>query len=114
MKGRTSVAFSAYAKLNFKIIVVGHKSTGKTSLILRYVKNNFTPANGTTQTIQFYSSTVNVEADEVALQLWDTVGSDHFKNVMKSFYQQASCVLITYCDPSNAKNIVQNHILDIN
>lgn len=51
MKGRTSVAFSAYAKLNFKIIVVGHKSTGKTSLILRYVKNNFTPANGTTQTI---------------------------------------------------------------
>ena len=51
MKGRTSVAYSAYAKLNFRIIVVGQKSVGKTSLILRYVKQNFAQANGTTQNI---------------------------------------------------------------
>lgn len=41
MKLRSSVAFSLFAKINFKVIVVGDKNTGKTSLIIRYVKDIF-------------------------------------------------------------------------
>ena len=96
MQKRASVAFSAYAKLNFKIIVVGEKSVGKTSLILREIKGDFISVIPKTQNIEFYSKTVSIKDDEIALQIWDTVGSEHFKNVMKSFYQQASCVLIVY------------------
>ena len=39
MNKNLSVAFSLNAKLNFKIIVVGDKNVGKTSLIIRYIKN---------------------------------------------------------------------------
>ena len=40
-KKRSSVAFSLNAKLSFKIIVVGDKAVGKTSLILQSVKALF-------------------------------------------------------------------------
>lgn len=38
---KKSVVFSMNAKLSFKLIVVGNKHAGKTSLILRFVKNIF-------------------------------------------------------------------------
>ena len=51
MKMRSSVAFSLFAKLNFKIIVVGDKEVGKTSLILRYVKDSFSKSHLNAQTM---------------------------------------------------------------
>ena len=48
------------------------------------------------------------------MQIWDTVGSEHFKNVMKSFYQQASCVLIVYSQPEGVKETIENFLLEIN
>ena len=41
MKKNLSVAFSLNAKLNFKVIVVGNKNSGKTSMIVRFVKDQF-------------------------------------------------------------------------
>jgi len=60
MKTRGSVAFSAYAKLNFKLIVVGDKKVGKTSLILRYIKGAFGKTTSNTNAIEFYSQTVTI------------------------------------------------------
>jgi GTPase SAR1 family protein len=51
MKLRSSVAFSLYAKINFKIIVVGDQNTGKTSLILRYVKDVYNLSHNNPQGI---------------------------------------------------------------
>lgn len=61
MKGRSSVVFSAYAKLSFKMIIVGDKNVGKTSLILRYVKGSFSKPQSNATGIEFYSNTVEVQ-----------------------------------------------------
>lgn len=73
MKPRSSVVFSLFAKINFKIIVVGDKNSGKTGLILRYVKDVFNKSHNNPQGVEFYSSTLDVGSDEIALHLWDTV-----------------------------------------
>ena len=73
MKGRSSVAFSLFAKANFKILMVGAKDVGKTALIGRFIKKMFTNSKNTALGVEFYSSTVEIGKDEVALQIWDTV-----------------------------------------
>lgn len=73
MKKSPSVAFSLNAKLNFKVIIVGNKNVGKTSLILRYIKNQFDFNYKVTIGVEFYSKIIQHNEDEVALQIWDTV-----------------------------------------
>jgi GTPase SAR1 family protein len=79
MNTRGSVAFSAYAKLNFKLIVVGDKKVGKTSLILRYIKGTFGKTTSNTNAIEFYSQTVTIHNEEFALQIWDTVSQEVYR-----------------------------------
>lgn len=121
MKHNSSVVFSLFAKISFKIIVVGDKNTGKTNLILRYVKDVYSKSHNNPQGVEFYSSTIDFGGDEIALQLWDTVplhlfqaGSSEFKSITKSFYQQASCVLIVYSDPLKVKSTIDEYLLEIN
>ena len=73
MKKNLSVAFSLNATLNFRISVVWNKSVGKTSMILRYVKDIFDFNYKVTIGVEFYSKVVQDGAEEVALQIWDTV-----------------------------------------
>ena len=67
------MAFSLFAKANFKMLLVGDKDAGKTSLVVRYVKHTFLKAKSVTSGIDFYSKTLDVGKDEIALQIWDTV-----------------------------------------
>ncbi len=49
MKPRSSVVFSLFAKISFKVIVVGDKNVGKTALILRYVKDVYNKSHNNPQ-----------------------------------------------------------------
>ncbi len=51
MNLKSSVVFSLFAKINFKIIVVGDKDVGKTALVLKYVKDTFNKAHNNSQGI---------------------------------------------------------------
>lgn len=82
MKSRSSVVVSAYAKVIFKLLVVGFSNSGKSSLILRYVKDIFRTLHNGAEGIEFYSSTVSFAEEEVALQIWDTVLLDRDRLVL--------------------------------
>jgi small GTP-binding protein len=70
--------------LEAKIVVLGSQGVGKTSLVSRYVKNQFTPA-ATTSTVGASFLTKRVVDDEsdtvVRLQIWDTAGQERFRFV---------------------------------
>ena len=67
--------------LEAKIVVLGAQGVGKTSLLMRYIKNQFSPAS-TTSTIGASFLTkriVDSESDSVVkLQIWDTAGQERF------------------------------------
>ena len=63
IKGRSSVAFSAYAKVNFKVMVIGPKQSGKTACILRYIKANYNKGHVSHNGIEFYSKTLEIEEE---------------------------------------------------
>lgn len=68
--------------LEAKIVVLGAQGVGKTSLLLRYIKNQFSSAN-TTSTVGASFMTKRVVDDEsdtvVRLQIWDTAGQERFR-----------------------------------
>ncbi|TVY41422.1 Ras-like GTP-binding protein [Lachnellula subtilissima] len=85
--------------LEAKIVVLGAQGVGKTSLLTRYIKNQFTPAS-TTSTVgaNFLSKRiVDVESDTVVrLQLWDTAGQERFRAISRIYYRGANACILCY------------------
>jgi len=70
--------------LEAKIVVLGAQGVGKTSLLIRYIENQFKPA-ATVSTVGANFLTKKVVDDEsdtvVRLQIWDTAGQERFRFV---------------------------------
>ena len=58
----------------YKIILLGQASTGKTSLLIRFVDDEFDEATMNTIGVELKPMTLEVEGQAVRLQIWDTQG----------------------------------------
>eukprot|EP00764_Aduncisulcus_paluster_P008075 gnl/Carplike_NY0171/2633_a3539_559.p1 GENE.gnl/Carplike_NY0171/2633_a3539_559~~gnl/Carplike_NY0171/2633_a3539_559.p1 ORF type:complete len:254 (-),score=87.09 gnl/Carplike_NY0171/2633_a3539_559:117-878(-) len=82
--------------LTLKCIVVGNGAVGKTSLITRFVKGEYTDEYKKTigtdfLETEFYSESAD---EEVTLHLWDTAGQEVFSTITRSYYRgSALCIL---------------------
>ncbi|MHA2231964.1 MAG: Rab family GTPase, partial [Candidatus Hodarchaeales archaeon] len=94
----------------FKLVVLGEPRVGKTSLILRYLKNIFSAgeyaqtlgANFLVKRLKIPSK-VDSHSDVVApaelkvlLQIWDLAGHMRHTQVKEHFYQGAAGCLLVY------------------
>ncbi len=57
-----------------KIILIGDRSVGKTSFLLRFVNDLFPPSHYSTIGIDFRIKTIQVDDKIAKLQIWDTAG----------------------------------------
>jgi small GTP-binding protein len=73
MKHSSSVAFSVNSKVSFKVIIVGDLAVGKTSLVMRYIKDMFSKEYKVTVGFEFFSKVVKHGEEDVTVQIWDTV-----------------------------------------
>ncbi|RFU35383.1 hypothetical protein B7463_g919, partial [Scytalidium lignicola] len=87
------------SSLEAKIVVLGAQGVGKTSLLLRYIKNQFSPAS-TTSTVGASFLTKRVVDDEsdtvVRLQIWDTAGQERFRSISRLYYRGANACILCY------------------
>lgn len=80
----------------YKIIFIGDSSVGKSSLLHRYVDNEFTNAHDMTIGVDFKIKQNSVQNREVNLQLWDTAGQETFRNLVNSYYRNSHCVIMFF------------------
>jgi len=80
----------------FKIVVLGESGVGKTSLLVRYVQNNFSIATKSTIGSDFLSKDIEVDGKPVTLQIWDTAGQERFQGLGTSFYRGADGVVFVF------------------
>ncbi|MFX1344592.1 MAG: Rab family GTPase [Promethearchaeota archaeon] len=92
----------------FKIIVVGDPTVGKTSLVLRYTNNAF--RRSYVSTMGVHVSNKIFRADDstiIQLVLWDVGGQERFKIMRKQFYQGSDAVFLVFdlTNPETFSNI---------
>lgn len=94
--------------------------TGKSSLLLRFSEETFTPNFITTIGIDFKIKTIELNGKRVKLQIWDTAGQERFRTITTAYYRGAQGILLVYdvTDEDSFKNIrnwiknIENHAAD--
>ena len=81
-----------------KVIVVGDGNVGKTSMLRRFVKGEFTDQYKKTIGAEFMEKEVFVKGanETVTLMLWDTAGQEVFNALTASYYRGAGAAIIAF------------------
>jgi small GTP-binding protein len=79
-----------------RIVFCGEASVGKSSLIKRFSSGVFNEGIRSTVGGAFHSSYVRHDGEVIALEVWDTAGSERYHSVIPSFFRNAAAVVIVF------------------
>jgi len=79
-----------------KVIILGDSAVGKTSLMNRFVKQEFSQQYRATIGADFLSKEIMVDNKLVTLQIWDTAGQERFQSLGVAFYRGSDCCVLVY------------------
>eukprot|EP00118_Oscarella_pearsei_P004538 m.19602 g.19602 ORF g.19602 m.19602 type:complete len:210 (+) comp27867_c0_seq4:47-676(+) len=80
----------------YKVLVIGEFCTGKTSIVSRFIDNEFTFQTMTTIGIDFQSKVVTVDGVRVRLKVWDTAGQEKFRTITRMHFRGAQGIVLVY------------------
>jgi small GTP-binding protein len=66
-----------------KVVVLGDSGVGKSSIVMRFVTNNFKVNNEPTIGAAFMTKTITVEGSTVSYQIWDTAGQERYHSIAR-------------------------------
>lgn len=69
---------------------------GKTSIVLRYIRGQFSEAQQSTLQASYLDKTLTVNGQTVALSIWDTAGQERFHALGPIYYRDADGALLVY------------------
>ena len=87
---------SSIRQPGYKLVLLGDASVGKTSLVGRFVTNQFNEAVETTVGAAFSTQSVTLPDRVVKFEIWDTAGQERFKSLAPMYYRNASCAIVVY------------------
>ncbi|KAH8982570.1 P-loop containing nucleoside triphosphate hydrolase protein [Lactarius hatsudake] len=84
--------------INVKLLMLGHGSVGKSSLLLRFTDQQWLPELEATATIgvDTWSHKLDVKGRRVNLTVWDTPGVERFRALTSSYYRGTQGILLVY------------------
>ena len=79
-----------------KILMVGESGVGKTCLIKRFTKNEFSLTHLSTIAIDFKMKVLTINNTRLKLQIWDTAGQERFNTLTAGFFKGSDGIIVTY------------------
>ncbi|CAN6481755.1 unnamed protein product [Victoria cruziana] len=79
-----------------KLVLLGDMGTGKSSLVLRFVKGQFYEFQESTIGAAFFTQTVAVEGRSVKFEIWDTAGQERYHSLAPMYYRGAAAAIVVY------------------
>ncbi|KFM56932.1 Ras-related protein Rab-39B, partial [Stegodyphus mimosarum] len=81
----------------FRLIVVGDSTVGKSALLRAFTEGKFTEVCDPTVGVDFFARLIEVKNGiRVKLQLWDTAGQERFRTITWSYYRNSVGALLLY------------------
>lgn len=78
-----------------KLVLLGSSSVGKTSLVLRYMKQDFSNVLPTVG-CAFFTKLVDLGSSSLKLEIWDTAGQEKYHSVCHLYFRGANAALLVY------------------
>lgn len=88
----------------FKITILGDIAVGKTSILSRYMTNEFNPAYRATVGVEFQVKNLRLDNNKVSLKIWDTCGEERYKSITRQYYRNTNGALLVF-DLTNPKSL---------
>ncbi|KAL0055635.1 hypothetical protein WJX82_002659 [Trebouxia sp. C0006] len=81
-----------------KVLVVGNGNVGKSSMIKRLCKGEFTDEYKKTIGVDFLEKRQYVESvgEDVKLMVWDTAGQEEFDSITRTYYRGACAAVLVF------------------
>lgn len=62
----------------FKVVLIGDSGVGKSNLLSRFTKNEFSLESKSTIGVEFATRSIHVDDKIIKAQIWDTAGQERF------------------------------------
>ena len=82
--------------LIFKLVLIGDSGVGKTNILTRYTKNEFSLATQATVGVEFGSKIIKKNDKLIKLQIWDTAGQERYKSITSAYYKGSKGAFVVY------------------
>ncbi|XP_051145362.1 ras-related protein RABA4d-like [Andrographis paniculata] len=80
----------------FKIVLIGDSSVGKSQLLSRFARNEFSLDSKATIGVEFQTRTVTIDHKTIKAQIWDTAGQERYRAVTSAYYRGAVGAMLVY------------------
>lgn len=87
-----------------KLVLLGDSGVGKSSLALRFIKNQFVENSEPTIGAAFFTQIVSLPEKTVKFEIWDTAGQERFRALAPMYYRDAAAAIVVY-DTTNAESL---------
>jgi len=91
---------SVQKEIKYKLIMLGDENVGKTSIINRFKKNEYSGSYEPTIGLDFQTQSITVDNLNVKLLLYDTAGQEKFRSLIPLYTKEANIIFLIY-DISN-------------
>ncbi|KAK4259710.1 hypothetical protein QN277_006016 [Acacia crassicarpa] len=80
----------------FKVVLIGDSGVGKSNLLSRFTKNEFSLQSKSTIGVEFATRSIRVDNKVVKAQVWDTAGQERYRAITSAYYRGAIGALLVY------------------
>lgn len=80
----------------FKVVLIGDSGVGKSNLLSRFTRNEFSLESKSTIGVEFATRSIEVDNKTIKAQIWDTAGQERYRAITSAYYRGAVGALLVY------------------
>ena len=102
---KSQIDFKNLETFEYKIILIGDPAVGKTSIMSKFVTNEFQSVYSSTIGVEFKLKEIYINNNTCArLKIWDTCGQEKFRAITRQYFKNSNGVFLVF-DLTNKDSI---------